>query len=128
MKTAKAIYDVLEREVKLQILKEQAKRLQKELQTVEGAIAKLEGRKLTPTAKRTKAPTRKRTGKSLRVLAIEVLKRAKRPLHIKEILEKVEKKGFRSTAKSPKDVLYNLLIQRKDTFQRVGEATFALVK
>ncbi|GEM_PF-2192374 len=127
MKTTKTISEVIEKEVRLQVLKEQKARLEKELRLTEAEITKLESRK--PLRKVARGPVpRIRGQRSLRLIALGILKRAKKPLHIDEILKRVKRTGYRSRAKSLRVVLYNMLIVNRRFFRRVAEGTFEAVK
>ncbi len=122
MKTIKPIYEAIEREVRREVLKNLVSQLSTE-------IAKLEGKRRVRRLKgEGKAVQVKKGKKSLRVLTIEILKRAKKPLHVDEILKRVERSGYRSRAKSLRLLLYNMLANNKKDFRRVAKATFEVTK
>ncbi|MEO0115898.1 MAG: HTH domain-containing protein [candidate division WOR-3 bacterium] len=123
---------MVEKRIRLEILKEQAARLNKELTALNKEIARLEiGEvKKRPLAKVVKIRRggRRRGEKSVKELIVEVLKRAKRPMKPKELTEKVIALGFRSTRKEPSRTVDSALRANPHLFRKVAPGTFELIK
>jgi hypothetical protein len=74
-------------------------------------------------------PQRRRTkGTVLAEQVKEVLIASNRPLHVKEIIEKLRERGQSVLAENPAAAVAVALTRRKDQFERVSGNTFGLVQ
>lgn len=116
------IEKMVERRIRLEILKEQEMRLKKEMATVQKEIARLTVGKPTPVPK-----AKKIAGKSAKALLIEVFKRNKRPMNVKELTRKLLKKGYRVTRDDPSKTVDSALRANPDLFKKVAPGTFEYI-
>jgi hypothetical protein len=110
--------------------------LVKQAADVERQIAAIQGVDTGPAAapaepgkkvrKKRKAKGRKRSrGPSLAQCCLDVLARSKKPLHTKELAERVLAAGYQSKSKSLPAQIYSQ-IYKDDRFVRVGPGQFTL--
>lgn len=120
---------MVEKRIRLEILKEQAARLDKELAAIHKEIANLETGQAKMKPKAMVRKIRRRRGeKSARDLIVEVLKRAKRPMKAKELTKKLLARGFRSDRKDPSRTVDSALRANPHLFRKVAPGTFELIK
>lgn len=62
------------------------------------------------------------------VVAYEVIRQAGRPLHLKEIVERLQAQGKLRNAKRPIVAVRNTLTRLKKQFRKTKPATFAIIK
>jgi|UniRef100_A0A7C6E9Z1 hypothetical protein len=118
---------IVENRIRLEILKEQATRLEKELATIRQEIEKIEIGKVARKTRVVKV-RRPRGEKSAKELIIEVFKRTKRPMKAKELTEKLLERGFRSHREDPSRTVDSALRANPDLFRKVAPGTFELIK
>lgn len=65
---------------------------------------------------------------SLRRLAIDILKRSKKPLHYREITRRIQKRGFKFRRKDPERSVYITINRHPRFFRKTKPATYRLRK
>jgi HB1, ASXL, restriction endonuclease HTH domain len=120
------IRKMIEKSIRLEILKEQEARLNKEVSVVRNEIRRLE---IAKTAKKPRvAKIRPRRGKkSAKALLVEVFKRTKRPMKAKELTKKLLQRGFRTARKDPSKTIDSALRSNPKLFRKTAPGTFELI-
>jgi hypothetical protein len=117
---------MVEKRIRLEILKEQESRLNKEISVVRNEIRRLEIGKIEKKPKVTKIRLR-RGKKSVKALLVEVFKRTKRPMKAKELTRKLLQRGFRTARKDPSKTIDSALRANPKLFRKVAPGTFELI-
>ena len=120
------IRKMVEKSIRLEILKGQEARLRKEITAVQKEIGRLE---ITKTAKKPRVTKiRPRRGKkSAKALLVEVFKRTKRPMKAKELTKKLLERGFRTVRKDPSKTIDTALRSNPKLFRKTAPGTFELI-
>ena len=120
------IQKIVENRIRLEILKEQEVRLNKEISLVRNKIRRLEIAKTAKKPRVTKIRPR-RGKKSAKALLVEVFKRTKRPMKAKELTRKLLQRGFRTARKDPSKTIDSALRANPKLFRKVAPGTFELI-
>jgi len=120
------IRKMVEKRIRLEILKEQEVRLNKEISLVRNKIRRLEIAKTAKKPRVTKIRPR-RGKKSAKALLVEVFKRTKRPMKAKELTRKLLQRGFRTARKDPSKTIDSALRANPKLFRKVAPGTFELI-
>jgi hypothetical protein len=120
------IRKMVEKRIRLEILKEQEARLEKKISTVQKEIKKLEVHKVEKKPKATKISFR-RAKKSTRMMLVEVFKRNRRPMKVKELTKKLLQKGYRTGRKDPSLTVDATLRVNTKLFKKTAPGTFELI-
>jgi hypothetical protein len=120
------IRKMVENRIRLEILKEQESRLNKEISLVRNEIRRLEIGKIEKKPKVSKIRLR-RGKKSAKALLVEVFKRTKRPMKAKELTRKLLQRGFRTARKDPSKTIDSALRANPKLFRKVAPGTFELI-
>ena len=78
------------------------------------------GRKVKKAKKKKKLSIREHT--------IDILKRCKKPLHYKEITERIKKRGYKFHRKDPERSVYIIINRYPKLFRKTKPATYKLRK
>ncbi|OYD16589.1 hypothetical protein CH330_02390 [candidate division WOR-3 bacterium JGI_Cruoil_03_51_56] len=139
MTITEEIGKVLEKNLRVELLKEREAQLQKELESVQRQLNMLgttapKPKPIVPQkprpASRTQRPVfRSRPiQKSARALIIETMKRTKRPMTVKELTRALLRRGFKSTRKRPRKTIDSALRNNPACFRKTAPSTFRLIK
>jgi hypothetical protein len=120
------IRKMVEKRIRLEILKEQEVRLNKEISLVRNKIRRLEIGRIEKKPKVSKIRLR-RGKKSAKALLVEVFKRTKRPMKAKELTRKLLQRGFRTARKDPSKTIDSALRANPKLFRKVAPGTFELI-
>jgi hypothetical protein len=143
-KLTKEISAVIERNLRAEILHERKTMLETELAKVRAELGQL-GQTRAATAKRVirrarkparvarkatrTAPSGRRLpGNSAHSLIIQALKRAKRPMTIKELTKVILRKGWKTERKEPSKTVDAALRNNPEDFRRTAPSTFELIR
>jgi predicted nucleic acid-binding Zn-ribbon protein len=120
------IRKMVEKSIRLEILKEQEAWLRKEITAVQKEIGRLE---IARTAKKPSVTKiRPRRGKkSAKTLLVEVFKRTKRPMKVKELTKKLLQRGFRTARKDTSMTVDTALRANPKLFRKTAPGTFELI-
>ncbi len=128
---------VIEKNLRIELLKERRTQLSKELVAIEQQLRLLAPRTATPRRpvlrKKPATPARPDHGhgpgnKSVRIMLIEALKRTRRPMTVKELTATLKKRGYRFKAVQPENTVDNMLRLHKKLFRRTAPNTFTLIR
>ncbi|MDH5187088.1 MAG: winged helix-turn-helix domain-containing protein [candidate division WOR-3 bacterium] len=119
------IRKMIERQLRIKILKEQEAHLKKEMVTVQNEIKRLQTGKITKRAKPKKPAKAK---KSTRTMLVEVLKRTKRPMTVKELTRKLLERGYRSARKDQTLTVDSILRANPKYFRKTAPSTFEITR
>jgi actin-like ATPase involved in cell morphogenesis len=124
------IRKMVEKRIRLEILKDRETRLKKEITAVQNEIKRLEMairlRRIERKPKVTKIRLR-RTGKSAKAMLVEVFKRTKRPMKVKELTRRLLQRGFRTARKDPSMTVDSALRVNPKLFRKIAPGTFELI-
>ena len=73
-----------------------------------------------------KAAKKKRKKPSIRELTIDILKRAKKPLHYRDITKRLKKRGYKFHRKDPERSVYIIINRYPKIFKKTKPATYKL--
>jgi hypothetical protein len=143
-KLTKEIGAVIERNLRAEILHERKTMLEAELAKVRAELGQLgQPRKIAarrpirrawkpaPVARATPKPGprgRRLPGNSAHSLIIQALKRAKRPMTIKELTKTILRKGWKTERKEPSKTVDAALRNNPEDFRRTAPSTFELIR
>jgi len=128
---------VVERNLRRELLREREAMLRKELEAVRNELGRLSGavgarattaRRVAarPRPTQTPAGSKPARGRSARALIIQTLKRAGRPMTIKELIQAISRKGWTSKSKNPPRSVDAALRNNPQDFRRTAPSTFKL--
>ena len=120
------IRKMVERRIRLEILKEQEAHLRKEITAVQKEIGRLEIAKTAKKPRVTKIHPR-RGKKSAKALLVEVFNRTKRPMKVKELTKKLLQRGFRTARKDSSMTIDSALRANSKLFRKTAPGTFELI-
>jgi len=131
------IAEVVERNLRRELLREREAMLRSELEAVRAELGRIgagqptyrAARKPVPASQpRPKLPASSRPmrGASARALIIRTLKYARRPMTIKELTKAILRKGWKATRKNPSKTVDATLRTNPQDFRRTAPSTFEL--
>ncbi|MEO0079829.1 MAG: HTH domain-containing protein [candidate division WOR-3 bacterium] len=120
------IEKVIEKNLRIELLKEREAQLRKELALVQKRLA---GLSVAPAVRR-KVPEGKPRLKpgSASSMIVEVMKRTRRPMTVKELTRILLRKGYKSRREQPSKTVDAALRHNPKIFKRVAPNTFTLIR
>lgn len=118
------IRKMLEKRLRIEILRARETSLKKELVSVQNEINRLLGAKIEAKPKLMRPP---KAAKPVRTMLVEVLKRTKRPMMVKELTKKLLQQGYRSSRKDPNRTVDTTLRANPQLFRKTVPSTFELI-
>ncbi|MBE0433276.1 winged helix-turn-helix domain-containing protein [candidate division WOR-3 bacterium] len=76
--------------------------------------------------KQGKMKTVKKKKPSIRELTIDILKKSRKPLHYREITQRLKKRGYRFHRKEPERSVYIIINRYPKIFKKTRPATYRL--
>ena len=131
------IAEVVERNLRRELLREREAMLRSELEAVRAELGRIgAGRPIHRAARRPvpasqpqptlPASSRPVRGASARALIIQTLKHTRRPMTIKELTKAILRKGWKATRKYPSKTVDATLRTHPQDFRRTAPSTFEL--